>query len=45
MMKLIIVCVRGSRSIKHEREKHNVRELASYSEAQREKYNVEELAS
>ena len=45
MMKLIIMCIRGNRSIKHEREKHNVGELASYSEAQREKYNVEELAS
>ena len=32
MMKSIIMCIRGSRSIKHEREKHNVEELASYSE-------------
>ena len=33
MMKSIIMCIRGSRLIKHEREKHNVEELASYSEA------------
>ena len=34
MMKSIIMCIRGSPSIKHVREKHNVKELASYSEAQ-----------
>ena len=33
MMKSIIMCICGSWSIKHEREKHNVEELASYSEA------------
>ena len=32
MMKLIIMCIRESRSIKYEREKHNVEELASYNE-------------
>ena len=32
MMKSIIMCIRGSRSIKREREKHKVEELASYSE-------------
>ena len=32
MMKSIFICIYGSRSIKHEREKHNVDELASYSE-------------
>ena len=37
MVKSVIMCIRGSWSIKHEREKHNVEELASYSEAQ---YNV-----
>ena len=34
MMKPIIMCIRGSRSIKHEQEKHNVEELPTYSEAQ-----------
>ena len=33
MMKSIIMCIRGSRSIRYEQEKHNVEELASYSEA------------
>ena len=31
-MKSIIMCIRGSRSIKHKQEKHNVEELASYNE-------------
>ena len=34
MMKPIIMCIRGSWSIKHEQEKHNVEELPTYSEAQ-----------
>ena len=33
MMKPIILHIRGSRSIRHEREKQNVDELASYCEA------------
>ena len=33
MTKSIIMRICGSRQIKHEREKHNVEELASYSEA------------
>ena len=33
MMKSIITCICGSRSIRHNREKPNVEELASYSEA------------
>ena len=33
MMKSIIMCIRGSWSSKHEREKHKIEELASYSEA------------
>ena len=34
MMKSSIMCIRGSLSIKHEREKHNVQVSVSYSEAQ-----------
>ena len=33
MMKSIIMYIRGSWLIKHEQEKHNIEELASYSEA------------
>ena len=33
MVKSSIMCIRGSQSIKHEREKHNVQESVSYSEA------------
>ena len=33
MIKSIITCIYGNRSIRHEREKHNVEKLASYSEA------------
>ena len=36
MLKSIIVRICGCRSIKHEREKHNVEELASYSKARRQ---------
>ena len=32
MIKSVVMFICGSRSIKHEREKHNVEELASYSE-------------
>ena len=33
MMKPIILYIRGSRSIRHEREEQNIDELASYGEA------------
>ena len=33
IIKSIITCIHGNRSIRHEREKHNVEKLASYSEA------------
>ena len=36
MSKSIIMRICGCRSIKHEREKHNVEELASYSKARRQ---------
>ena len=37
MMRSIIMCICGSRSIRHEREKDKVEELASYIEA---RYNI-----
>ena len=37
MLKLVITCIRGSKSINNEREKHNVVELSSYSEV---RYNI-----
>ena len=32
MIKSIITCIHGNRSIRHEREKHKVEKLASYNE-------------